>query len=136
MAVLDEFLQRVSQCACHISETTWDTKANCVVQLMNAALAEEALLQMREIFPDLWSRRDSNDLPSDIAQIVDRFGGFRDGQFVAASPPMDGVRAWAWWAPWTDEVTVSIRVGLFGDVTDAHLRALKEVLIRSQKNPI
>ncbi len=132
MAALNAFLQRVSDCAtfCHVSETIWDSRAHCVVQLMNAALAEEALLQMREIFPNVWSRRDSPDLPSDIAQIVDRFGGFRDGQFVAATPPMEGVRAWAWWAPWTDDVTISIRVGLFGNVTEAHLQALKNLLIR------
>ncbi len=123
-------LKRWAQCAdvCHITESSWDSKANCVVHLMNAALAEDALLQLREIFPELWSRRDSEDLPVDISPIVDHFGGFRDGQFVAATEPMEGVRAWAWWAPWADDVTVSIRVGLFGDVTDAHLMSLRSVL--------
>ena len=131
MAVLDEFLTRVAECAtaCHVTEACWDSGANCVVQLMNAALAEDALLQLREIFPELWSRRDSDELPSDIARVVERFGGFRDGQFVAASPPMDGVRAWAWWAPWADDVTVSIRVGLLGEVTGTHLLALRSILV-------
>jgi len=130
MAVLDEFLKRWAQCAdvCHITESSWDSKANCVVHLMNAALAEDALLQLREIFPELWSRRDSEDLPVDISPIVEHFGGFRDGQFVAATAPMEGVRAWAWWAPWADDVTISIRVGLFGDVTDAHLVSLRAAL--------
>jgi hypothetical protein len=131
MAVLDEFLVRMAECAlnCHVSETAWDSKGNCVVQLMNAALAEEALLQLRGVFPNLWSRRDCDDIPSDVAGIVERFGGFRDGQFVAATAAMDGVRAWAWWAPWADDVTVSIRVGLLGEVTDSHLLALKRVLL-------
>jgi hypothetical protein len=130
MAVLEDFLKRWAQCAiaCHVSESSWDPRAKCVVHLMNSALAEEALLQLREIFPQLWSRRDSEQLPDDISPIVDNFGGFRDGQFVAATEPMDGVRAWAWWAPWADDVTVSIRVGLLGDVTDEQLLTLRSVL--------
>ena len=138
MAVLDEFLKRVAQCAdaCHVTEASWDCRANCVVQLMNAALAEEALLQLREIFPELWSRRDCDELLFDIARIVERFGGFRDGQFVAATPPMDGVRGWAWWAPWADDVTISIRVGLLGDVTDSHLLALRFILVGLADNPV
>jgi hypothetical protein len=130
MAVLEDFLKRWAECAvaCHVSESSWDPKANCVVHLMNSALAEEALLQLREIFPQLWSRRDSEHLPDDISPIVNNFGGFQDGQFVAATEPMDGVRAWAWWSPWADDVTVSIRVGLLGDVTDAQLLTLRSVL--------
>lgn len=133
MAALDEFLTRVTDCAssCHITESSWDAKGNCVVQLMNSALAEDALVQLQEIFPHLWSRRDADELPSDIARIVQRFGGFRDGQFVAASQPMDGVLAWAWWAPWADDVTVSLRVGLLGDVTEAQQRALRAALVNN-----
>jgi hypothetical protein len=137
MAILDDFLVRVATYAsvCHVTESTWDSKANCVIQFMNAALSEEALLRLRDVFPDLWSRRNTTDLPADIASIVESFGGFRDGQFVAATPPMDGVRAWAWWAPWSDNVTVSIRVGLLGQVTDAHRSALRAALIDSSAVP-
>jgi hypothetical protein len=131
MTALDEFLQRISDCSSgyHVSETSWDSRRSCVIQLLNAAMAEDALIRLREVFPDLWSRRDAVDLPPDIAQVVIGYGGFRDGQFIAASHELDGIRAWVWWAPWSDDVTVSIRLGLLGDVTSSHLLALKNTLV-------
>jgi hypothetical protein len=131
MAALDEFLKRVSDCAhgYHVSETNWDCQCNCAIQILNSALAEEAWLRLREVFPDSWSRCDASQLPDDIADIVNDFGGFRDGQFIAASATLDGIRAWVWWSPWSDQVTVSIRFGLLGNVTDSHSLALQNALL-------
>ncbi len=128
MATVDDFLDRIADCVSryHVSETQWDSEAQCVVQIVNAANAEDALMSLRTVFPDLWSRREAADLPPHIARVVIGFGGFRPGQFVAASTEMDGIRAWVWWAPWSDDVTVSIRLGLLGSVSDAHVVALKQ----------
>jgi hypothetical protein len=131
MAALDEFINRISDCVngYHVSETHWDSRANCVVQILNAANAEDALLSLRRVFPDLWSRREAADLPPYIAQVVIGFGGFRPDQFVAASAEMEGIRAWVWWALWSDDVTVSVRIGLLGNVTEEHFGALKRGLL-------
>ncbi len=130
MAALDEFLDSISDCVrgYHVSETHWDSRHHCVVQILNSANAEDALMSLRTVFPDLWSRREATELPPYIAQVVIGFGGFRTDQFVAASAEMDGIRAWVWWAPWADDVTVSIRIGLIGNVTDAHFSALNQKL--------
>jgi len=131
MDALDAYLEKVSDCArgYHVSETTWDSQCSCVVQILNAALAEDALLRLREVFPDLWSRRDTSNLPDEIADIVQDFGGFRDGQFIAASHAMGDIRAWVWWSPWSDDVTVSIRFGLLGNVKEPQLLSLKNALL-------
>lgn len=132
MSAIDDFLDRIFDCVSgyHVCETHWDSATSCVVQILNAANAEDALLSLRTVFPDLWSRREATDLPSYIAQVVIGFGGFRPGQFVSASAEMDGVRAWVWWAPWSDDVTVSIRLGLLGSISEAHLMALKRKLMQ------
>ena len=131
MAAFDEFLKRVSECArgYHVSETTWDSSCQTVVQILNSALADDALLRLRSVFPERWSRSDASQLPAEIEDVVNDFGGFRDGQFIAANAPMEGIRAWIWWSPWLDEVTVSIRFGLLGDVSEFHLNGLKQALL-------
>ena len=89
---------------------SWDTRFNCPTAIVEGDERESTLAFLRRELPNVYDHTTRASLPGSVAEMVEATGGLRPGQCVIADDGRDGVYRFALWWPWTNGVTVSIRL--------------------------
>lgn len=97
---------------------SWDNRLSCVASSFSVDLAREARAAADLALPRQWTKRTLATAPLIVREIAEQSGGIRDDQLLLATDPIDRMIAFGLWWPWGDEVTISLRVGLAGKVSD------------------
>lgn len=97
---------------------SWDTRLSCVSSSFSVELADEARAAAKRALPYEWTSKNIGKSPAIIHELADSSGGVRAEQLVLATDPDEELIAYGLWWPWGDDVTISLRVGLAGRVTE------------------
>ena len=93
---------------------------------MNAEI-ERAHGLVSEVLSQEWNDANLVQAPPLIVELAEATGGLRSDQIIFASPSTHVVAYGLWW-PWGGESSsVSLRVGLTGDVTSGDMAKLRQL---------
>lgn len=106
---------------------SWDTRLSCVASSFSVDLVEEAEGATRLVFVNVWTPQSLRNAPPAICDVARSTGGLRDEQRILSSAPGGGIVAYGLWWPWGDETTISLRVGLVGNVIEPDTWRLREL---------
>ena len=91
---------------------SWDTRFGCPTAIVEGEEREATLALLRRELPNMYDHTKRASLPACVAELIEASGGLRPGQCVIADDGRDGVYRYALWWPWTNGITVSIRLGI------------------------
>jgi hypothetical protein len=80
-----------------------------------------------KFMPNEWNYRSIANAPPTVREVVEAAGGVRTDQRVFATAQSGRLLAYGLWWPWGDEITISLRVGLAGYVSDSDQGRLQEL---------
>ena len=125
----DELFGRLLQLKSHWPKGgwSWDYRFSTVTSSFHVDLIPEAEKAVTAFMPDEWNYRSIANAPSVIREVVDGAGGVRTDQRVFAMPQSGRLLAYGLWWPWGDEITISLRVGLGGYVSETDHTRLQEL---------
>jgi len=106
---------------------SWDGRLNCVASSFVIELTDDAQLALRDVFVGQWSTKNIAVAPQAVRDIADTTGGIRSDQILYSSEPGGRLISYGLWWPWGDDVTLSMRVGLGGYVSDADLARFRQL---------
>jgi hypothetical protein len=106
---------------------SWDGRLGCVASSFVVELSNEAQLALREVFATQWNAKNLAGAPQALRDVAEATGGVRAEQILYASEPGGRLLAYGLWWPWGDDVTISMRVGLGGYVSDADAARFREL---------
>ena len=94
------------------SQWSWDARFRCPNAVVEGDEREATIALLRRELPNTYDHTKYAQLPAQISALVDATGGLRPGQCVMTDNGRDGAYRYALWWPWTNGVTVSIRLGV------------------------
>lgn len=97
---------------------SWDGRLSCVSSSFSVELTDEARTAAKRALPHEWTAESIGTAPDIIREVADVSGGVRAEQLVLATDPDARMIAFGLWWPWGDDVTISLRVGLTGRVSE------------------
>jgi hypothetical protein len=106
---------------------SWDTRFGCVASSFGLELVKEARTAIVVAFPCEWTMKNIASAPSVVREIAETTGGIRPDQNLFSTNLEGRLTGYGLWWPWGDDVTISMRVGLGGYVTDADTVRLREL---------
>ncbi|MDX2052165.1 MAG: hypothetical protein SFV15_07235 [Polyangiaceae bacterium] len=106
---------------------SWDGRLSCVASSFVVELTDEAQLAIRDVFVGQWSTKNIASAAQAVRDIADSTGGIRSDQVLYSTEPGGRLIAYGLWWPWGDDVTISMRVGLGGYVSDSDLTRFREL---------
>ena len=106
---------------------SWDSRFNTVASSFHVELTKEAEKAVLKHMPTEWNYRSIANAPPAVREVVESAGGVRTDQRVFATAQSGRLLAYGLWWPWGDEITISLRVGLAGYVSDSDQQRLQEL---------
>jgi hypothetical protein len=97
---------------------TFDNRFECVASTFGADFAPQAKGLIISVLPQVWTDVTLVTATPVIAQIAERTGGLRSGQYIFGATPSGRVTAYGLWWPWEEGRTISLRIGLEGASSD------------------
>jgi hypothetical protein len=88
---------------------------------------DEARTAATRALPNEWSAGNIETAPDIIREIAETSGGVRAEQLVLATDPAARVIAFGLWWPWGDDVTISLRVGLAGRISEDDQESFRDL---------
>jgi hypothetical protein len=125
----DELFAQLAQLKSHWPKGgwSWDYRFSMVASSFHVDLTEEAEKAVLMHMPTEWNYRSIASAPAVVREVVEAAGGVRTDQRVFAIPQNGRLMAFGLWWPWGDEITISLRVGLGGYVSDNDQVRLQEL---------
>jgi|SRR5690606_34201016 len=125
----DELFAQLAQLKSHWPKGgwSWDYRFSTVASSFHVDLTTEAESVVLRYLTSEWDYRSIANAPSVVREIVEGAGGVRTDQRVFATPQNGRLLAYGLWWPWGDEITISLRVGLAGYVSDNDQVRLQEL---------
>lgn len=90
---------------------SWDGRFSCPTAVVEDEDRERALGILRKELHTVYNHMNHQNLPGPLARIIEFTGGLRPGQCILIDQGKGDVYRYALWWPWTNGVTVSIRLG-------------------------
>jgi len=106
---------------------SWDYRFSTVASSFHVDLTKEAEKAVLKYMPSEWNYRSIANAPPTVREVVEGAGGVRTDQRVFATAQTGRLLAYGLWWPWGDEITISLRVGLAGYVSDSDQQRLQEL---------
>ncbi len=106
---------------------SWDYRFSTVASSFHVDLTSEAEQAVLSYLPNEWNYRSIASAPPAVRDVVEAAGGVRTDQRVFATQQSGRLLAYGLWWPWGDEITISLRVGLAGYVSDGDQTRLQEL---------
>jgi len=106
---------------------SWDGRLSCVSSSFSVELADEARAAAKRALPNEWTTQDISSAPADISEIAEMSGGVRADQVVLSTEPTAHVIAFGLWWPWGDDLTISLRVGLTGRISEDDQESFRDL---------
>lgn len=105
---------------------SWDGRFECVASTFSHSHAEEAQGLVEDVFPQRWNHITLSDAPPLVSAVASATGGVRSDQMLYSAPPIEGLVVYGLWWPWGSGGTnISMRVGLTGRTSPAHMMRLQ-----------
>ena len=104
---------------------SWDYRFSTIASSFHADQTSEAEQALAVAFTDFYDHRTLGNAPEHIQEVAEAVGGVRSDQRVYIMKTSGRLAPYALWWPWGDEITVSLRVGLAGYVSDQDLQRLQ-----------
>ena len=125
----DELFKHLGQFKSHWPKGgwSWDYRFSTVASSFHVDLTEEAEVAVLKYLPHEWNYRSIANAPPAVRDVIENAGGVRTDQRVFATPQNGRLLAYGLWWPWGDEITISLRVGLAGYVSDNDQVRLQEL---------
>jgi hypothetical protein len=111
---LDAFLTR-----CENWLWDWEKHRKTALRTLQNEDTDSADILLRAAMPHVYDFQSIDMAPVNVILYVEQNGGIREGQRVYCAPCGDGHALVALWWPWGDGCTVSLRVGVAGQDTNA-----------------
>ena len=112
-----------------VVEWEWDGRFGTVLAEFPVGEKDKVLGRLEQHLVGSWDRATIRDATDRVQAIVKRLGGLMSGQLLLLSDSATDVLIYCGWWPWGDGLTISIRVGMFGETSDADAaQALANVL--------
>jgi len=106
---------------------SWDGRLSCVSSSFSVELMDEARTAAQRALPNEWSAQSIGTAPDIVREVADTSGGVRAEQLVLATDPAARVLAFGLWWPWGDDVTISLRVGLAGRISEDDQESFRDL---------
>lgn len=106
---------------------SWDGRLSCLSSSFNVELADEARTAAKRALPHQWTAKDIDTAPEVIREIADSSGGVRAEQLVLSTDASARVIAFGLWWPWGDDMTISLRVGLAGRISEDDQESFRDL---------
>src|SRR5690606_19911874 len=106
---------------------SWDYRFSTVTSSFHVDLTSDAERAVLRFMPNEWNYRSIASAPAAVRDVVDGAGGVRTDQRVFATQQNGRLLAYGLWWPWGDEITISLRVGLAGYVSESDQVRLQEL---------
>lgn len=113
-------------------ESRWDGKFTCALYMINVAFAVEVMQYLEPRFPTRWTHTQSAPAQGALGALFVSIGSLREEQFLGVGESVAGVTPWVFWAPWSDRVTISVRMGLL----DATVSLIEQFRIHVLAAPV
>lgn len=104
---------------------SWDYRFSTIASSFHVDLTSEAERALATTFTELFDHRSIGNAPDHLQDIADSVGGVRADQRVYTMKTQGRLVPYALWWPWGDEITISLRIGLTGYVSEADLQRLQ-----------
>lgn len=104
---------------------SWDYRFSTVASSFHVDLTPDAEKALASVFVDHFDHRSIGNAPDHIQEIAESVGGVRADQQVFAMRTSGRLVPYALWWPWGDEITISLRIGLTGYVSEQDLTRLQ-----------
>lgn len=97
---------------------SWDYRFNCAASSFHVDLTEEAEQALVSVFAETYDHRTLSKAPDFIRELSEEVGGIRSDQRIYTTRTGGRLSPYGLWWPWGDEITISMRVGLVGYVSE------------------
>jgi len=104
---------------------SWDYRFSTIASSFHDDQTAEAEQAISGTFTELFDHRTLGNAPEHIQDVAEAVGGVRADQRVYTMKTNGRLVPYALWWPWGDEITVSLRVGLAGYVSEQDLQRLQ-----------
>jgi hypothetical protein len=98
---------------------SWDNRLSCVASSFGIELVDDARAALADCLPHEWNVKNIGSAPAAIREIAEATGGIRPDQMLFSGNPGGRFVGYGLWWPWGNDITISARVGLAGNVSDA-----------------
>jgi hypothetical protein len=98
---------------------SWDSRLTMVTSSFAGQFEPAARAAISQALPLAYTTASLAKAPAEVRDICERSGGLRSGQTLFAAGPYGDLYAFGLWWPWSDQETISMRVGLV-DIDMAH----------------
>lgn len=104
---------------------SWDYRFSTIASSFHVDSTGDAEKALGPFFTDLYDHRTLGSAPDHIQDVAESVGGVRADQRVYAMRTNGRLVPYALWWPWGDEITISLRIGLTGYVSEQDLQRLQ-----------
>lgn len=106
---------------------SWDHRFNCLASSFSVEQDAEARAVAMRYLPHEYTTKTIGTAPPPIREVAEGTGGVRVDQRLYCATPQGRIVAFGLWWPWGDETTISLRIGLGGQVAEADIVKLREL---------
>lgn len=104
---------------------SWDSRFTMIASSFHVDLTSESEQALKSTFIDEYDHRTLLNAVDAIQDAAESVGGVRADQRLYAMRSQGRIVPYALWWPWGDEITISVRIGLAGYVSEQDLERLR-----------